>query len=332
MHVVLGVLRQVVVEDHFDVVHVQSARRHVGRHEELETAFAKLRDHALAHLLRDVAVQFVGAVAARLEVIRQFVAHHFRPAKNDPVFDVLDVDQPAEHLQLRAAVDLVINLINRRHDHLLRLDAHVHRLPRVVFDQRADHRRHRGRKENRLPIGGRLLEDGLDVLAETHVEHPVGLVEDDHPEVLQLQRLALQMVHHAPWRADDDLRAFAQTAELAVVALPAVDRQLAHALLEHRQLRHLLRDLHGQLPRRAEDQHLRPANGYVHALDRRDGKCRGLARAGLRKPDDVGAGEELGNGLGLDRRRLLEAHFGDGLEDLRREPEFGEKFLLHPAL
>ncbi len=46
-------------------------------------------------------------------------------------------------------------------------------------------------------------------------------------------------------------------------------------------------------------------------------------------PHDVGAAEQSGYGLGLNRRGFLETHLLDSLENLRRKPELGEKFLLH---
>ena len=63
--VIVAVVRQVVIEDHLDVVHVEPARGHVGRDEELEPALAELGDHPLAHRLRHVAVHLVRRIAAR---------------------------------------------------------------------------------------------------------------------------------------------------------------------------------------------------------------------------------------------------------------------------
>ncbi len=65
MNVILAVVRQVVIEDDFHVVHVQPARRHVRRHEQLALALAEPAHHALAHRLAQVAVQRLGPVATR---------------------------------------------------------------------------------------------------------------------------------------------------------------------------------------------------------------------------------------------------------------------------
>ena len=65
----------------------------------------------------------------------------------------------------------------------------------------------------------------LDVLDEAHVEHLVGLVEDDDCDAVEVERAAAHVVHHPAGRADHDLDAAAQRAELPVDRLAAVDRQ-----------------------------------------------------------------------------------------------------------
>ena len=127
----------------------------------------------------------------------------------------------------------------------------------------------------------------LDVVTEAHVEHPVHLVEDDDLERVELQRAALHVVHDATGRADDDLRAGRQRAELPLVGLAAVDRHLHQALLEQRQLAELLGHLHRQFARRAEHEHLHLAHPHLHLLDGRDGKRRRFARARGRLAHDV---------------------------------------------
>ena len=110
-----------------------------------------------------------------------------------------------------------------------------------------------------------------------------------------------------------------QTPELPLVGLAAVDRQFAHAALEKRELRNFFRDLHGELARRAKDQHLRRAETGVDHLNRRNAERGGLAGAGLRLADDVRAFEQDGNGRGLNGRSFFKAHPLDRLQDLRRK-------------
>ena len=59
---------------------------------------------------------------------------------------------------------------------------------------------------------GRAGQDRLDVLGEAHVEHLVGLVEHDEPQLAQVEGALLEVVHDAARRTDDDVDAAAQGA------------------------------------------------------------------------------------------------------------------------
>ena len=175
-------------------------------------------------------------------------------------------------------------------------------------------------------------QDGLDVVDEAHVEHAIGFIEHDHLDLVEAEAFALEVIHDAAGRADDDLRAGAQAAELALVGLAAVDRQLAHAALEEGELRDLLGDLDDELASRAKDDDLRRAQCGIDRLDGGNTERRGLAGAGLRLADNVRAFEQHRDRGGLNRRSLFEAHPLDRAEDFGREAELGEKFLLHHSL
>ena len=64
--VIFHVVRQIVVEHHLHVVHVNAARGDVRGHEKFQAGLAELVHHAVAHRLRHVAVQPVGLITLRL--------------------------------------------------------------------------------------------------------------------------------------------------------------------------------------------------------------------------------------------------------------------------
>ena len=148
-------------------------------------------------------------------MIHEVVHHALGVAENDSELEIVDIDQAREQFDFVAAIHFVINLLDRRHGHRLLLDAHVLRVARVFFDQLLDRPRNRGGEENRLPFLGRGLENQFDVVAETHVEHDVHFVEDDHLHGFEPQRAAAHVIHDAAGRADDDLRALLQARRTA---------------------------------------------------------------------------------------------------------------------
>src|SRR5438105_9634065 len=55
-----------------------------------------------------------------------------------------------------------------------------------------------------LPVLGNALQDPVDLRAEAHVEHAVGLVEDEHAHGAEVDHPALDQVEQPPRRGDED--------------------------------------------------------------------------------------------------------------------------------
>ena len=146
--------------------------------------------------------------------------------------------------------------------------------------------RHRGAEERRLAAARRAAEDRLDVDDEAHVEHAVGLVEDDGVDPVEAQLAASDEVEHPARRADHDLRAALEGLDLAIHRRAAVDRHGAHAA-EATDARDLVLDLHAELAGRGQDQRLDVRARRLDLLDDRDAEGRGLAGSGLRLADEV---------------------------------------------
>ena len=138
---------------------------------------------------------------------------------------------------------------------------------------------HRRREQQRLPLGRRLLQDGLDVLLEAHRQHLVALVEHRAAHAVEAQRPAPQVIEHAPRRAADDLAAGAQLLDLPPHRRAAVDRD-DRDLAVGADLRQLGGDLQRQLARRQQHDRLHElVVGVDDAVRERDAERGGLARS-----------------------------------------------------
>ena len=74
---------------------------------------------------------------------------------------------------------------------------------------------HRGREHRDVLLLRGVGEDRLDVLGEAHVEHLVGLIEHQEPQLGQVEGALLEVVHDPAGSADDDVDAATQGAEAA---------------------------------------------------------------------------------------------------------------------
>ena len=74
---------------------------------------------------------------------------------------------------------------------------------RVRARQLADLAVERGREEHRLPVAREPPHDAVDLRLEAHVEHPVGLVEDEDLDGVEREQAAVEQVLQATGRRDE---------------------------------------------------------------------------------------------------------------------------------
>ena len=203
--VVLGIVRKVVIDHDLKIVDVDAARGDIGGDKELELGVLELVHHAGALGLGDAAVETVGRESLGEQRVSELVDHALSVAEDDAETEPVEVDQTDERLGLPARGNLVIPLVDRGGGDILALDRHGLRIAGVAVDQLLDLTREGGREEDGLALLGGGVEDLLDVVAEAHVEHPVGLVEDRHLELVELEGSPLQVIDNATGGSDDDL-------------------------------------------------------------------------------------------------------------------------------
>ncbi len=255
--VVLGLRGHVVVDDVIDAAHVDAAREHVGGDDDVRLAGGKRVERAST-----LALALVGVDGGRLEPAarkapRARVGAAARACEHDDALCPPGREQRREQRRLGGLRDA--------HDGLLDLVGGVAALGdldrRRVAQQRADAVAHgvvdRRGEQKRLPLarhgGGNPFHRGQ----KAHVEHAVGLVEDEHFDVREVGRTALHEVDEAPRRGDEHVDAAFELGDLGIVRKPSHDGEDAMA----RRQRYLcadVADLLGELARGGDDEQERP--------------------------------------------------------------------------
>ena len=123
---------------------------------------------------------------------------------------------------------------------------------------RRDFRRHGRREEQGLPGEGHQLADFFDVGDEAHVEHAVGLVDDEDFDAVQQQLAALEKVEQAAGRGDQHVGA-AHDLRFLVVEGDAADQQGDIELVLRAVFVEAFLDLGGQFAGRLQNQRARHA-------------------------------------------------------------------------
>ena len=178
-----------------------------------------------------------------------------------------------------------------------------------------------GEKKGLAILLGKIPNDPADVGEEAHVEHAVGLVENEELEARKIGAALVHEVHQASGGGDDQLHALAQGLFLGTFPHPAVDGRHAQRKMLGVGL-DVVVNLDDQLAGRRNDQGpgLAVAGPILsEALEdgqHREGKGRRLARPGLRDTGQVLALENKGDGFGLDGRWLFVAGLLDGPQNI----------------
>ncbi len=325
----LGGRGHVVVDDVGEPLDVQAPGGDVGGHHDVRGAALEAPEHLVALGLGEPAVERLGAVAPAAEGLVELVHLVAGAAEDDGGLRGLEVEEAPEGRELVAPGHHVGGLAHLGEVALRRTlggDLDLHRIGEVPLGDAPDPRREGGGEQRGLVPLRELAEDGLDVVGETHVEHLVGLVEDDVADLRQRQAAAAQVVQGPPRGGHDHVHPAVEGLELVVDGLAAVDREhgdaegLAVAV-------HRLGDLHRQLPGGDQDQGRGrgPARALAgEPLEQGQGEGGGLAGAGGGLAHEVPALEERRDGGGLDGRGLLVAELAQGLEELGLQAQIGE--------
>ena len=167
-------------------------------------------------------------------------------------------------------------------------------------------------------VAGSAREDPPDVGQESHVEHPVGLVEDQHLEAAEPRVRMLEVIQQPAGRGDEDVDAAPERRLLRTHADAAEDGGAADAR-EARELVPVLVDLRGQLARGREDERARDAArlgrsaaGGSAAGTRPSCRCRSWRRRARRGPRTPAGWRLVWIGVGTVKPRASTARSRSG--------------------
>ena len=159
------------------------------------------------------------------------------------------------------------------------------------------------------------VDDMPHVLVKAHVQHLVGLVQNDLGHMAQVDAAVLVVVHQAAGGGHHDLAALGQAAGLLVHIGAAVHAGHLDRRHKVRQVLHVAGDLLGQLPGGGQDHRLGHPFFRPDVLGHRDAEGAGLAGAGGGLGDHVPAFHHQRDHFFLDLGHFFKAHPLHGLVD-----------------
>ena len=261
----LGLTRNIEVDDEGDTLDVKASGGHVGRDQHVERAVLEALDHALALGLSDVTGNTGGTESAARQLQRHLFDIGARAHEDDGGVSLflafLDVlGSGGQHA--RECTDLVlvghhrVGLVDGVDRRGLGGNRDLDRILQVLAGNLLNGRGHRRAEQRGQSIIRGARRDRLDVLSKTHTQHLVGLVEDQHAHVRQVEGALLDEVDDAARGADDDLSAALKRADLRAVGRATVDGDDVEAGRTRGEILDRLSTLHRELTGGGQDQSL----------------------------------------------------------------------------
>ena len=229
VHVVLGHVRQLEVDDVRQLVDVDAAGGDVGRHQHLQVALLEVGERLGARGLALVAVDRHRRDVVLQQVLDQAVGAVLHAREDEHLVPVVLLDEVDQQVLLHLAADRVHLLRDQLGGLVAARDLDQHRRVQEPVGDRLDLVAEGGGEEQALLLLRQHREHLLDVVDEAHVEHPVGLVEDEDLDVREVERALAVVVEQAPRRGDEDVDAAAQLVDLRLHADAAEHHHAARA-------------------------------------------------------------------------------------------------------
>ena len=173
-----------------------------------------------------------------------------------------------------------------------------------------------------------MLCDAVDVSEEAHVQHAVGLIEDEDIEFAQVHITEVHVADHAARSHNGDVHACGQGVFFAVeitAASPSIDGHAGCAREISESFTGLV-DLECKFPGGCDDQALDviAPTGFMDVVHRGQQECRCFSGAGLGDANEVLSFGNRRYGHGLDGRGQLESHGIQTILDGVAEGQFRE--------
>jgi hypothetical protein len=304
MHVDLRLVRNIEIDDMGDAVDVDAARGDVGRDQDRHAAESEFGERALARRLRLVAVDRFGADARARQALGDAIGAVLGPREDERTRHRGVAEEARENTGLLRGGDEHDVLIDALDWRRRRGDRNANRLAQDAGRKAFDAAGHRRGEEQGLTLLRQQRDDPAHVGQKAHVEHAVGLVEDQDRKPVEAHDPLRREIEQAAGRCDENVCAAPQRVDLRPLPDAAVDdgraeRKVAAIGAE------TVGNLDRELSRRNEDERARRRKRLVGAMlgksvQNRQRKRGGLAGSGLREADDVTARQQGRDRLGLD--------------------------------
>ena len=322
----LGFVRKVVVHDELEVVDIDASGGDIGGHEDPDSPVFKSPESALSGVLGFVSVDGLGGNASFLEILDDLVRAVFRPGENEHLFERTvfeNMDEKPLLIGTGHEIDSLGNLFGgRRYGR----NFDPCRIFQDGFGKLHDFRRHRRRKEERLALFGNFRNDLANVVDESHVEHPVGFIQNKNADMAEIDVSLTHKVEESSRSRYENVDTLGEAVGLRPLPYPAENHRMAEsgiASVRREGIADLDREFASRREHEAANRALVALGGLFFGsllstgeeLDDRKGKGGRFSGSRLRATDEVATGKDGRDTARLNRGGRFVPLVGKGSEN-----------------
>ena len=228
MNIILSIVRNVIIDDHLDIINIDSTSHDIRSNQYVELTALELEHHIIALCLLQVGVHCTAVDANLLKGSSQLLHLHLAAAEHDDALHIASLEAILDDghlLGLVTNVSLLLDLLGR----LAYGKLDLYRILEQGLGKFLNFLRHGGREHDGLAGLWQLGSDGIDVFREAHVEHAVGLIENEEAYLAQIYITQGNVGDEATWSSNHDISTHAEALQLLIVAVAVVAAINSHA-------------------------------------------------------------------------------------------------------
>ncbi len=236
---------------------IQTPSRYICGYKKLQLRITESFHHTFTFTLGQIAVQLITIITCCLECFIQLGHPPFGPAKNNSQIRPIPFNQCFEcffFITIRAFHYLLFDIIQRNRGTTLNND--IQRLFHVISSEAFNRIWHSRREQHRLTTIRNSRNNGLYILQESHMQHLVGFVQNEHLNATKVERLPAHMIQESARCTDNKMSSTFQLTQLLLHILTTINRQYFDVRMTS-QLACLFRNLQSQLTCWSHNQRLR---------------------------------------------------------------------------
>lgn len=322
--VVLLVAWQVVVDNQGDLLDIDTSGQKVGGDQDSQGTGSELLHDGVSDVLGKVGVDRGHSELSGTQLLSQELNLSSGVAENHSLGDgdgVVKVHQAVKLVLFLLNVD--VKLLDTFKGQLVLLDQDSHRVAHELGGDLKHIQRHGGQQKDNLQGLRQQGENVVDLFFETGRKHLIGLVKNEHLDLVGSEHTAVNHVVNTAWSTHNNLSTALESVVVGSGGSTS-DTSVHSDVQVHTEGHHNLLDLQRQLSGWSKNKSLGCSQLWVNSLQSRNGKGGGLTGTRLRLRKHIIALDDWQNGTLLNRRWGFETVTENTTEDFRLEVQLLE--------